>query len=199
VQRINEAGIDDCAATRPGSTRVSDQPRPGSEGYCCCLIEIRDQSCKRFRTALDRHGFSETDLVEGHYIGRQWVSIFPLLWAFFCLVIDRQVRCRRCGYKECSRFWQELLEDPFVVYVLIFQGLYGLMLRPNDCSLFFGCCCGDRVGKTSLMNQYLQLFIWDEIRGLLNSFSDFIRMLFVLSIFFFIWNVYDFLDVPLDM
>ncbi len=143
MQHINEAGIDDCSATRPGSTRVSDQPRPGGEGYCCCLIEIRDQSCKRFRirTALDRHGFSETDLVEGHYIGRQWVSIFPLLWTFFCLVIDRQVRCRqvrcrRCGCNECFRFWQELLEDPFVVYVLIFQGLYELILRPNDCSCF---------------------------------------------------------------
>ncbi len=108
---------------------------------------------------------------------------FPLVVGLFCLVIDRQVRCRRCGYNECSRFWQELLEDPFVVYVLIFQGLYELMLRPNDCSLFFGCCCGDRVGKTSLMNQYLQLFSWDEIQGLLNSLSDFIRMLFVLCIF----------------
>jgi hypothetical protein len=123
---------------------------------------------------------------------------FPLVVVLFCLVIDRQVRCRRCGYNECSRFWQELLEDPFVVYVLIFQGLYELMLMPNDRSSFFGCC-GDRVGKTSLMNQYLQLFIWDEIQGLLNSLSDFIRMLFCALYFFFIWNVYDFLDVPLDM
>ncbi len=80
-------------------------------------------------------------------------------------------------------FGKSCLKIRLLFYVLIFQGLYELMLRSDDCSLFFGCCCGDRVGKTSLMNQYLQLFIWDEIRGLLNSLSDFIRMVFVLFIF----------------
>ncbi len=48
---------------------------------------------------------------------------FPLVVGLFCLVIDRQVRCRRCGYNECSRFWQELLEDPFVVLCIDFSGV----------------------------------------------------------------------------